>query len=325
MKYMKILITGCAGFIGFHLTKLLIENINVEVFGIDNMNAYYDVDLKKTRLKILKKNKNFKFEKIDITNENKLLSSFNRNSYTHVIHLAAQAGVRYSIENPETYVQNNLVGFFNVLNLSNKFKIKHFLFASTSSVYGSSKKFPLNEDLKTDSPLSFYAATKKSNELMAYSYSNIYKLPCTALRFFTVYGPYGRPDMALFLFTEAILNNKKINLNNSGKHIRDFTYIDDVTNAVQKMIKKPSKKNIPYEVYNVAGANPKNLKYFLSIIEKNLKKKSKIFNRPLQKGDVYKTYGDNRKLKKRTNFSTKFTIEVGIKKFLEWYRDYYKK
>ena len=322
---MKILITGCAGFIGFHLTKLLIENINVEVFGIDNMNAYYDVDLKKTRLKILKKNKNFKFEKIDITNENKLLSSFNRNSYTHVIHLAAQAGVRYSIENPETYVQNNLVGFFNVLNLSNKFKIKHFLFASTSSVYGSSKKFPLNEDLKTDSPLSFYAATKKSNELMAYSYSNIYKLPCTALRFFTVYGPYGRPDMALFLFTEAILNNKKINLNNSGKHIRDFTYIDDVTNAVQKMIKKPSKKNIPYEVYNVAGANPKNLKYFLSIIEKNLKKKSKIFNRPLQKGDVYKTYGDNRKLKKRTNFSTKFTIEVGIKKFLEWYRDYYKK
>ena len=325
MKYMKILITGCAGFIGFHLTKLLIENINVEVFGIDNMNAYYDVDLKKTRLKILKKNKNFKFEKIDITNENKLLSSFNRNSYTHVIHLAAQAGVRYSIENPETYVQNNLVGFFNVLNLSNKFKIKHFLFASTSSVYGSSKKFPLNEDLKTDSPLSFYAATKKSNELMAYSYSNIYKLPCTALRFFTVYGPYGRPDMALFLFTEAILNNKKINLNNSGKHIRDFTYIDDVTNAVQKMIKKPSKKNIPYEVYNVAGANPKNLKYFLSIIEKNLKKKSKIFNRPLQKGDVYKTYGDNRELKKRTNFSTKFTIEVGIKKFLEWYRDYYKK
>ena len=322
---MKILITGCAGFIGFHLTKLLIENINVEVFGIDNMNAYYDVDLKKTRLKILKKNKNFKFEKIDITNENKLLSSFNRNSYTHVIHLAAQAGVRYSIENPETYVQNNLVGFFNVLNLSNKFKIKHFLFASTSSVYGSSKKFPLNEDLKTDSPLSFYAATKKSNELMAYSYSNIYKLPCTALRFFTVYGPYGRPDMALFLFTEAILNNKKINLNNSGKHIRDFTYIDDVTNAVQKMIKKPSKKNIPYEVYNVAGANPKNLKYFLSIIEKNLKKKSKIFNRPLQKGDVYKTYGDNRELKKRTNFSTKFTIEVGIKKFLEWYRDYYKK
>jgi len=322
---MKILITGCAGFIGFHLTKLLIEDNNVEVFGIDNMNTYYDVDLKKSRLKILKKNKNFKFEKIDITNENKLLNNFNRNTYSHVIHLAAQAGVRYSIENPETYVQNNLVGFFNILNLSSKFKIKHFLFASTSSVYGSSKKFPLSEDLKTDSPLSFYAATKKSNELMAYSYSNIYKLPCTALRFFTVYGPYGRPDMALFLFTEAILNNKKINLNNSGKHIRDFTYIDDVTNAVQKMIKKPSKKNIPYEVYNVAGSNPKSLKYFLSIIEKNLKKKSNILNKPLQKGDVYKTYGDNKKLKKRTDFSAKFTIEVGIKKFINWYTDYYNK
>jgi len=289
------------------------------------MNTYYDVDLKKSRLKILKKNKNFKFEKIDITNENKLLNNFNRNTYSHVIHLAAQAGVRYSIENPETYVQNNLVGFFNILNLSSKFKIKHFLFASTSSVYGSSKKFPLSEDLKTDSPLSFYAATKKSNELMAYSYSNIYKLPCTALRFFTVYGPYGRPDMALFLFTEAILNNKKINLNNSGKHIRDFTYIDDVTNAVQKMIKKPSKKNIPYEVYNVAGSNPKSLKYFLSIIEKNLKKKSNILNKPLQKGDVYKTYGDNKKLKKRTDFSAKFTIEVGIKKFINWYTDYYNK
>ena len=322
---MKILITGCAGFIGFHLTKLITENSNVEVFGIDNLNTYYDVDLKKARLKILKKNKNFKFERIDITNQKKLSRYFSKNSYTHVIHLAAQAGVRYSIENPETYVQNNLVGFFNILNLSSKFKIKHFLFASTSSVYGSSKKFPLSEDLKTDSPLSFYAATKKSNELMAYSYSNIYKLPCTALRFFTVYGPYGRPDMALFLFTEAILNNKKINLNNSGKHIRDFTYIDDVTNAVQKMIKKPSKKNIPYEVYNVAGSNPKSLKYFLSIIEKNLKKKSNILNKPLQKGDVYKTYGDNKKLKKRTDFSAKFTIEVGIKKFINWYTDYYNK
>lgn len=322
---MKILITGCAGFIGFHLTKLITESSNVEVFGIDNLNTYYDVDLKKARLKILKKNKNFKFERIDITNEKKLFSIFSKNSYTHVIHLAAQAGVRYSIKNPETYVQSNLVGFFNVLNLSSKFKIKHFLFASTSSVYGSSKKFPLNEDLKTDSPLSFYAATKKSNELMAYSYSNIHKLPCTALRFFTVYGPYGRPDMALFLFTEAILNNKKVNLNNSGKHIRDFTYIDDVIDAIKKMIKKPSKKNIPFEVYNVTGSDPKRLKYFLSIIEKNLQKKSKIFNRPLQKGDVYKTYGDNKKLKKISNFYAKFPIEVGIKNFLEWFKYYYKK
>ena len=226
---MKILVTGCAGFIGYHLCLKLLEKNKHKVYGLDNISNYYDVKLKNSRLKNLKEHPNkFYFHKIDIANFNKLKNNFKKNNYDYVIHLAAQAGVRASIQKPSQYVRSNLTGFFNILEISKIFKIKHLVFASTSSVYGSTKKFPLSEDNNTDKPLSFYAATKKSNELMAYSYSNIHKLPCTGLRLFTVYGPYGRPDMSLFKFTKAIFNSNKIDLFNRGDHVRDFTYIDDV-------------------------------------------------------------------------------------------------
>ena len=216
---MKILVTGCAGFIGYHLSKKLIKNPNYHVFGLDNLNNYYDVKLKRDRIVNLKKTKNgFKFSKIDICNKNKLNIFFKRHKFNYVFHLAAQAGVRFSIQNPKTYFNTNISGFFNILECCKNHNIKHLIFASSSSVYGATNTFPLKENSDTDHPLSFYAATKKSNEVMAYAYSNIYNLPCTGLRFFTVYGPYGRPDMALFKFTKAILNNKKIELYNKGEH-----------------------------------------------------------------------------------------------------------
>lgn len=322
---MKILITGCAGFIGFHISAKLLKNSKFKIYGIDNMNHYYDVALKKSRLKILKNNKKFNYYNIDIKNKKKLNENFKKNDYACVIHLAAQAGVRYSLEHPESYINNNIIGFFNILNISQKKKVKHFLFASSSSVYGSNNEFPLVETARTDLPLSFYAATKKSNELMAYSFSNIHNFPCTAMRFFTVYGPYGRPDMALFKFTEAIINKKQINLNNSGKHIRDFTYIDDVVESIYRLIKKPSKKKIPYEVYNIASSNPKKLKYFLDLIERQIGEKTLVKNQPLQQGDIYKTHGDVKKLVKKIGFKPKVTIEEGIVKFINWYQDYYRK
>jgi Nucleoside-diphosphate-sugar epimerases len=290
---MKILITGAAGFIGFHLSKKLIQN-KYEVIGIDNLDNYYDVNLKKNRIKELKKYKNFYFDKIDLNQKKKINNLVNSKKIKYIIHLAAQAGVRYSITNPENYFKTNMEGFFNILEISKLNKIKHLIFASSSSVYGNDNKFPLKEDMNTDKPLSFYAATKKSNEIMAYSYANIYKLPSTAIRFFTVYGPFGRPDMSLFKFTKKIHNNEKISLFNKGNHTRDFTYIDDVVRGVYSIINKPSKNKIPYNCFNIGNGKPDKLINFLKLIEKHLGKKAKSKKLSLQIGDVRKTHADIR-------------------------------
>ncbi len=319
---MKILITGSAGFIGFHLAKFLINN-KISVIGLDNLNNYYDVNLKKNRLNELKKNKKFTFYKIDILNKKNLNKVIRENKIKIIVHLAAQAGVRYSIENPTTYHKNNLEGFFNILEISKENKIKHLIFASTSSVYGESSNFPLNENEDTNKPLSFYAATKKSNEVMAHSYSYIYKLPCTAVRFFTVYGPYGRPDMALFKFTKNILENKKIELYNKGEHFRDFTYIDDIIKGIFSIIYKPKRDKVPYNIFNIGNGKSRKLIDYLFYIEKKLGKKAKIKTLPLQKGDIIKTHSDIRLLKKFSNYQPRVDIEEGISKFVDWFTDYY--
>jgi UDP-glucuronate 4-epimerase len=321
----KVLITGCAGFIGFHLCCRILDLNKYKVYGIDNLNNYYDVKLKRDRLKILKKNKSFKFYKINIENQNKIKNNFHKIKYDFIIHLAAQAGVRHSISSPEPYLESNIVGFFNVLNSSKNINLKHFIYASTSSVYGDSTNFPLNEADDTSKPNSFYAATKKSNEVMAHSFSHIYNLRTTGLRFFTVYGPFGRPDMALYKFTEGIINNKKIPLYNKGDHIRDFTYIDDVVEGIIKVLssKKINKQN--YEILNIGSGNPQKLKLFLDEIERELGKKSKKLLKKFQKGDVYKTHADVKKISKNYQFKPKFSIKIGIKNFIKWYKNYHTK
>tara|TARA_B110000116_G_C16731224_1_gene533815 strand:- start:86 stop:1051 length:966 start_codon:yes stop_codon:yes gene_type:complete len=321
---MRILITGVAGFIGFHLTRKLLINNNIKVFGIDNLNSYYDKKLKIDRLNILKKNTKFNFKKIDISNDKKLETYFKINKIEYVVHLAAQAGVRYSILNPRTYLENNIDGFFNIIDISKTNNIKHFMFASTSSVYGAANKFPLKENFSTSNPLSFYAASKKSNEVLAFSYSNIHKLSCTGLRFFTVYGPYGRPDMSLYKFVDAIFKNQKLDLYNYGNHIRDFTHVYDVVDGIVGLIKKPSKDKVPFDVFNIASAKPKELKFFLSLIEKSLNKKAKINYKKMQSGDVHKTHGSIFKIKKHTGYSPKVNLKDGINEFVSWYKDYYK-
>ena len=292
---MKILVTGSAGFIGFHICKRLLDDKN-QIVGIDNLNNYYDQRIKIDRNKILKNYDNYKFFKYDLVDYTKLNKLIKKFKIKVILHLAAQAGVRYSVESPERYFDSNLKGFFNILELSRNNKINHLIFASTSSVYGNSKKFPLKESDNSDFPMSFYAATKKSNEVMAHSYSNIYKLPCTALRFFTVYGPYGRPDMSLFKFTNNILKNKKIDLFNNGDHFRDFTYIDDIINGIKLVINKPSKKTIPFEIYNLGKGNSISLLNYIKEIEKNVGKKVKFNNLPPQNGDVYKTHSSIKKI-----------------------------
>ena len=321
---MNILITGCAGFIGYHLClSILKENDKkINIVGFDNLNSYYDVNLKIQRLKELKKfSKNFTFYKIDISNNNLLKKYFKKYKFKYVVNLAAQAGVRYSIQNPEDYVKSNINGFFNILNNSKIFKCSHLVYASTSSVYGASNKFPLTENLNTDTPLSFYAATKKSNEVMAYAYSNIYGLPTTGLRFFTVYGLMGRPDMSLFKFTKNIINRKYIDLYNRGNHIRDFTHVSDVVEPMKKLIFLPSKKKIPYEIFNVGSQNPKSLKFFLKIISDKLNIKPKIKNKSMQIGDVYKTEASIKKLKEKLNFSPRTNLKEGINNFIDWYKN----
>ena len=320
---MKILVTGAAGFIGYHLIKKIL-NKNKKVIRIDNFNSYYDTNLKKDRINNLKKYKKFSFYKIDLSNYKKLNEIVKKNKINIIIHLAAQAGVRHSIKYPRVYFKSNLEGFFNILEISRDNKIKHLIYASTSSVYGDSKKFPLNENDRTDQPLSFYAATKKSNEVMAHSYSYIYKLPCTGVRFFTVYGPFGRPDMALFKFTKNIINNHSIELFNNGKHLRDFTYVDDIIDGIYLLINKQPKKTIPYEIFNIGNGTPKKLLDYLKHIEKNLKKISKTKKLPLQVGDIVKTHSDINKLQKYTGYRPKTNIKIGIEKFIEWYRDYYR-
>jgi UDP-glucuronate 4-epimerase len=318
---MNILITGCSGFIGFHLSDKLAKNKKNKIFGIDNLNSYYDVSLKKSRLKILNQNTNFFFKKIDIEDNKKLKNFFKKLKIDIVIHLAAQAGVRYALKFPDAYIKSNLNGFFNIIELSRLNNVKKFYFASSSSVYGSQKKYPTNESSNTDHPLSLYAATKKSNELIAYSYFNIYGFSSTALRFFTVYGPYGRPDMSLFKFTKAIFENKSIELFNNGDHIRDFTYISDVITAISKLL---TKSQNGYNVYNISSSNPQKLKYFLKVIENIIGKKPKFNKLQMQKGDVYKTHGNSSLLKKKINFVPKVKIEDGILEFIKWYKNYYK-
>ena len=320
---MKILVTGAAGFIGFHLIKKIL-NKNKKVIGIDNINSYYDTNLKKDRINNLKKYKKFSFYKADLSNYKKLNDIVKKNKINIIIHLAAQAGVRYSIKYPRTYFKSNLEGFFNILEISRDNKIKHLIYASTSSVYGDSKKFPLNENDRTDQPLSFYAATKKSNEIMAHSYSYIYNLPSTGVRFFTVYGPFGRPDMALFKFTKNIINNHPIELFNNGNHLRDFTYVDDIIDGIYSLINKQSKKTIPYEIFNIGNGTPKKLLEYLKHIEKNLNKISKTKKLPLQVGDILKTHSNINKLKNYTGYKPKTNIKIGISKFIEWYKDYYR-
>ncbi len=319
---MRVLITGCAGFIGFHLAQLLIKK-NIQVIGIDNINNYYDTNLKKNRIKILKKYNNFTFYKFDLLERRKINSLIKKNKIKILIHLAAQAGVRYSIDDPDSFFKNNLEVFFNILEVSKINKLDHLLFASTSSVYGENELYPSKEENNTDKPMSFYAATKKSNEIMAYSYSQIYKVPCTSLRFFTVYGPYGRPDMALFKFTKKILENKSIDIYNNGNHYRDFTYIDDVVNAIYLLIKKPKKNKIPFNVFNIGNGNSRKLTEYIKLIEKNLKLKAKLKKMPIQKADIKKTHSDVSKLKSYIKYSPKVQLEVGVKKFVEWYKEYY--
>ncbi len=320
---MKILVTGAAGFIGFHLSKKLLD-LNYSIFAIDNLNKYYDINLKKERIKKLKKNKNFFFFKFDIENKNKIDKIIKKNKIKYIIHLAAQVGVRYSIDNPETYFKNNISGFFNILELSNLNKINHLLFASTSSVYGDTLELPSKEINNTDYPLSFYAATKKSNEIMAFSYSHIFKIPITALRLFTIYGPFGRPDMSLLKFIDSILNNKKISLYNSGIHSRDFTYIDDIVEGIVKLIKKPPKSKTPYNCFNLGAGKSIKLKKFIKLIEKNLGIKAKVKKLPLQIGDVKKTHSSIKLLQKYTSYNPKTNIEKGVKNTIDWYKEYIK-
>ena len=332
---MKIFITGSSGFIGFHLTKKLLDK-GFKVCGYDSMNSYYEVKLKKSRLNILKKYKNFKFVKNNIENYKILKGIIIKFKPKIIIHLAAQAGVRYSLKNPDAYLQSNIIGTFNIIKIANIIKTKHLIIGSSSSVYGANKKFPFQEIDKTDHQISFYAATKKSTENLAHSYSSLWKLPITVLRFFTVYGPWGRPDMAYFKFTKKILNGKKIDIYNKGKMYRDYTYIDDIVDGIFKLINKvpklTSKKKIkndslspvaPFRILNIGNTKKIYLLDFINTLEKELGKKIKKNYMPMQKGDVHSTLSDSSLLKKITGYNPKTKYQTGIKKFIEWYLDYY--
>ena len=333
---MKIFVTGSSGFIGFHLSKKLLEKGH-SVHGFDSMNNYYDVKIKKTRLKILKEYKSFSFTKSKLENKKILSNSILKFKPKVIIHLAAQAGVRYSIENPRAYMDSNITGTYNIIELAKKINIKHLLIASSSSVYGANKKLPFRETDKTETQLSIYAATKKSTESIAHSYSNIWKTPITMLRFFTVYGPWGRPDMALFKFTKGIINKKKIDIYNNGKMYRDFTYIDDIVGGIIALINKaPNKKQFgkikndslspvePFRVLNIGNTHKVYLLDFINELEKQLGKKAIRNYMAMQKGDVKMTVSDTSLLKKITGYNPKTHYKIGIKKFLEWYLFYYK-
>jgi len=327
LNNMKFLVTGAAGFIGMHTSSKLLK-LNYQVVGIDNLNNYYSKRLKLDRLKILKKFKKFNFFKINIESKTKLENIFSKFKPTHVLHFAAQPGVRYSLKNPEAYTKSNLVGFSNILEICRNKKIKHLVLASSSSVYGGIKKFPFSESQNVDKPISFYAATKKSNELMAHAYSHLYKIPVTCLRFFTVYGPFGRPDMSPFLFTKAINNGIPIKVFNKGKMFRDFTYIEDIVEAIIKISKKPpkitTKTLAPYKIFNIGNNKPINLITYINIIEKALGKKGIKKYFPMQKGDMKYTHANISQLKSWIKFKPKTNMNKGISNFIKWYRNYYK-
>ena len=335
-QFNRVLITGAAGFIGFHLSMRLLKN-GCHVTGIDNLNHYYDVKLKEARLEKLTSFENFSFYKMDISDKKSLEEIFNNTKYDVVVNLAAQAGVRYSIENPHAYVDSNIVGFVNLLEACRHNDVKHLVFASSSSVYGANTKMPFSVHNNVDHPVSLYAATKKANELMAHAYSHLYGMACTGLRFFTVYGPWGRPDMALFLFTKAILEEKPIKIFNHGRMQRDFTYIDDITEGVVRIMARlpepdptwngdnpdPGTSYARYKIYNIGNNNPVELMEFIGVIEKVLGKKAKKEFLDLQPGDVPATYADIDDLIKDVGFKPETSIETGIKQFILWYNDYY--
>ena len=322
----KLLITGAAGFIGYHLAEKLINN-NYHIIGIDNLNDYYDPALKKARLNNLIKNYNFEFHQIDFTQNNTLIPIFKKNKFDHVIHLGAQAGVRYSIINPQFYIDTNISGFLNILENCKNHKVKNIIYASSSSIYGINENLPFSENDMTDSQISMYGVSKKTNELMAHAYSNLYDLKTIGLRFFTVYGPWGRPDMALFIFTKAIIENKKIELFNEGNHTRSFTYISDIVEPIHRLIKiNESEQNIlnSNEILNIGGAETVKLLRFIDIIEKYIGRKAKIILKPMQKGDVKETNADISKLERITKYVPQVNIEEGIKRFIDWYKKYHK-
>jgi UDP-glucuronate 4-epimerase len=333
---MKILITGAAGFIGFHLARRFLA-AGTAVFGLDNLNDYYSVQLKKDRLHILQQNKNFHFEPIDLANANELNAYFKANGFTHVVNLAAQAGVRYSLLNPKSYIDSNIVGFANLLECCRHNDVRHLVYASSSSVYGLNTSMPFSVHDNVDHPVSLYAASKKSNELMAHTYSYLYKLPTTGLRFFTVYGPWGRPDMALYLFTKAICEGKPIRVFNHGKMRRDFTYIDDIVEGVARIVSHlpqgnpdwdgknpdPSTSPAPYKLFNIGNNNTVELEQFITVLEKALGKTAVRNYMDIQPGDVPATYANIDDLVSEVGFKPSTSIEDGIKKFIAWYQDYY--
>jgi UDP-glucuronate 4-epimerase len=334
---MKILLTGAAGFIGMHTSLKLLKRGD-QVIGLDNLNSYYDVNLKESRLAKLKKFDNFSFVKIDVQDKTSLNEIFRNEKPEKVIHLAAQAGVRYSLTNPDAYIESNVVGFLNILESCRHFEIEHLTYASSSSVYGGNTKLPFSEHSNVDHPVSLYAATKKSNELMAHSYSHLYNLPTTGLRFFTVYGPWGRPDMALFLFTKAIMDNKPIKVFNKGEMTRDFTYIDDIVEGVVRINDKtatvnedfnsdypdPASSNAPYRVFNIGNNSPVKLMDYINALEYELGKSCNKELLPMQMGDVLNTYSDTEELQKWVQFQPSTSIETGVKSFVDWYKDFYK-
>lgn len=322
---MKVLVTGAAGFIGYHISQRLFQE-GIQVFGIDNLNDYYAIDLKKSRLAELEPNQSFQFQCLDLSDRDGMETLFESNTFDGVIHLAAQAGVRYSLENPHAYVDSNLVGFLHILEGCRQSQVSHLVYASSSSVYGANKKVPFSVKDNVDHPVSLYAATKKSNELMAHSYSHLYQIPITGLRFFTVYGPWGRPDMAYFKFVDAISNNKSIDVYNHGKMQRDFTYIDDVVEGIIRVLHQPPNLDTttpPYKLYNIGNNQPVTLMRFIEVIETAMGKAAEKNFLPMQPGDVPATYADVDALMNDVGFQPKTPIEEGIQKFVTWYRSYY--
>ncbi len=333
----KIIVTGSAGFIGFSLCIKLLE-LGENIIGIDNHNNYYDTEIKDARVQQLKKFSSYQHYKVDLVNEKKLENIFQIHKPTKVVNLAAQAGVRYSMENPLAYINSNILGFAYILENCRHQKIEHLVYASTSSVYGANTKMPFSEHDSANHPLSVYAASKKSNELMAHTYSYLYKLPTTGLRFFTVYGPWGRPDMALFKFTKAILEEKPINVFNHGNHTRDFTYIDDIVEGIIKTLDNPPRANknwnsnkpdpakskAPWCIYNIGNNKPVQLMDYIDALEKALNKKAKINFLPLQPGDVQDTFADLKNLKETFNYKPTTSVVKGVSNFIKWYKNYYR-